>query len=91
MLGVELHTARGPFYSPKGPRSRWSSIWKALVAYCLWVHRTVRCTPDSEQCNNYKIPDWLVSCSRGYQTVRWVALDRSVYHVTVGPWSLLVA
>jgi hypothetical protein len=23
---------RGPFYSPKGPRSRWSFIWKLLAA-----------------------------------------------------------
>jgi hypothetical protein len=34
----------GPFYSPKGARSRSSSIWKALVAFCSWAHRTVRCT-----------------------------------------------
>jgi hypothetical protein len=27
MLGVVLHVPRGPFYSPKRPRSRWSSIW----------------------------------------------------------------
>jgi hypothetical protein len=27
-------------YSPKGPRSHCSSIWKALVAFCPWVHRT---------------------------------------------------
>jgi hypothetical protein len=39
MLGVVLHAPRGPFYSPKGPKSRWSSIWKALVAFCPWVHR----------------------------------------------------
>jgi hypothetical protein len=49
LLGVELHAPRGPFYSPKGPRSLWSSIWKALVAFCSWVHRTVWCTLDSEQ------------------------------------------
>jgi hypothetical protein len=41
MLGVVLHAPRCPFYSPKGPRSRWSSIWQALVAFCPWVHRTV--------------------------------------------------
>jgi hypothetical protein len=34
MLGVLLHAPRGFFYSPKGPRSHWSSIWKALVAFC---------------------------------------------------------
>jgi hypothetical protein len=57
--------ARVPFYSPKETRSRWSSIWMALVAFCPRVHRTVWCTPDSEQCNDYEIPDWLVSCSGG--------------------------
>jgi hypothetical protein len=41
MLGVVLHAPRGPFYSPKGPRSRWSSICQALVAFCPQVHRTV--------------------------------------------------
>jgi hypothetical protein len=34
---------------PKGPRSRWSSIWKAMIAFCPWVHRIVRCTPDTTQ------------------------------------------
>ena len=41
MLGVVLQVSRGPFYSPKGPRSHWSSIWKALVAFCPRVHRTL--------------------------------------------------
>jgi hypothetical protein len=45
MLGVLLHVPRGSLYSPKGPRSRWISIWKALVAFCPQVHRTVRYTP----------------------------------------------
>jgi hypothetical protein len=36
--------ALGPFYSPKAARSRWSSIWKAIVAFCPWAHQTVRCT-----------------------------------------------
>jgi hypothetical protein len=70
MLGVLLHASRGSFYSPKGPRSRWSSIWKALVSICPWVHRTVRCTPNTEQCNTYESPDWLVSCSGGHRTIR---------------------
>jgi hypothetical protein len=34
----------GPFYSPNEPRSRWSSIQKALIAFCPWAHRTVWCT-----------------------------------------------
>jgi hypothetical protein len=47
---------RGPFYSLKGPRSRWSSIWQALVAFYSRVHQTVRCTPDNEQCNDRESP-----------------------------------
>jgi hypothetical protein len=54
MLGYLLHIPRGSFYSPKGPNSCWSSIWKALVAFCPWVHRTIRCTPDTAQCNDYE-------------------------------------
>jgi hypothetical protein len=30
------------FYSPKGPRSHCSSIRKALIAFCLWVHQCYR-------------------------------------------------
>jgi hypothetical protein len=41
MLGVVLHAPRGPCYSPKEVRSRLNSIWKALVAFCPWAHRTV--------------------------------------------------
>jgi hypothetical protein len=41
MLGMLLHAPKGSFYSPKGPMSRWSSIWKALVAFCPRVHRTL--------------------------------------------------
>jgi hypothetical protein len=65
MLGVVLLAPRGPFYSPKGPRSRYSSIWQALVAFCPWMHRTVRRTPDSEQCNGKRSPDWRLSASEG--------------------------
>jgi hypothetical protein len=43
-----LHAPRDPFYSPKAARSRWRSIWKAILAFCRVVHRTttvhVRCT-----------------------------------------------
>jgi hypothetical protein len=42
MLGVVLHAPRGHFYSPKAARSRWNSIWKAILALCSSVHRTVR-------------------------------------------------
>jgi hypothetical protein len=41
VLGVLLHAPRDLFYSPKTARSRLSSIWKALVAFCPWAHRTV--------------------------------------------------
>jgi hypothetical protein len=44
MLGVLLHVPRGPFYSPKAARSRKRSIWKAFLAFCRVVHRTVWCT-----------------------------------------------
>jgi hypothetical protein len=44
VLVVLFHAPRGPFYSPKVARSRWSSIWKAIVVFCPWAHRTVRCT-----------------------------------------------
>jgi hypothetical protein len=44
MLGVLLHAPRGPFYSPKAARSRWRLTWKANLAFCRVVHRTVRCT-----------------------------------------------
>jgi hypothetical protein len=50
MLGVLLHAHRGPFYSPKAARSRWRSNWKAILAFCRVVHRTVRCITEHEQC-----------------------------------------
>jgi hypothetical protein len=50
MLGVELHAPKGLFYSSKAARSRWSSIWKAILAFCRVAHRTVRCTTGHEQC-----------------------------------------
>jgi hypothetical protein len=50
MLGVLLHTPRGPFYSPKVARSRWRSNRKAILAFCRVVHRAVRCTTGHEQC-----------------------------------------
>jgi hypothetical protein len=49
MLGVLLHAPRGPFYSPKAARSRWRSKWKAILAFCRVVQRTVRCTTGHEQ------------------------------------------
>jgi hypothetical protein len=72
LLGVVLHAPRIPFYSPKGARSRWSSIWKALVAFCprvpdypvhtrQWTVRVGRGRESS---------DWLISYSGGHRTVR---------------------
>jgi hypothetical protein len=49
MLGVVLHAPRGPFYSPKAARSRWSSIWKAILAFCRVAHWPIRCTTGHEQ------------------------------------------
>jgi hypothetical protein len=41
MLGWLLHAPRGPFYSPKAARSCWKQSWKANLAFCRVVHRTV--------------------------------------------------
>jgi hypothetical protein len=46
MLGLLLHTPRGPFYSPKAARSRWRPTRKAILAFCRVAHRTVRCTTE---------------------------------------------
>jgi hypothetical protein len=67
MLDVVLHAPMGPFDSPKGARSHWSSIWKALVAFCPLAHRTMnsmRAGHDRES------PDWLVSTSMAHRPVR---------------------
>jgi hypothetical protein len=42
--------------------------WLPSVCGCIGLsdaHRTVRCTPDTALCNDYKSSDWLVSCSGG--------------------------
>jgi hypothetical protein len=70
---------------PKGPRSRWSSIWQALVAFCPRVHQTIRCTPNSEQ-RNAENPMIATFCFWGYRTVRRVAPDRPVHDLTIGLW-----
>jgi hypothetical protein len=41
-----FEATRGPFYSPKGPRSRWNLFWKAIFAFCRVAHRTVDAPPD---------------------------------------------
>jgi hypothetical protein len=46
---VLLHASRGPFYSPKGLRSRWSFIWKLLAFLVCWCTGLSGAPPDSEQ------------------------------------------
>jgi hypothetical protein len=73
----------GSFYSAKGPKSRWTFIWKALVVFYPRVHRTVRCTPDTVQCNSYESLDWLLSAS-GASICLVGAPDCSVLLLIVG-------
>jgi hypothetical protein len=40
MLSVMVEVPRDLFYSPKGPRSRCSFIWKAQITFCLRAHQT---------------------------------------------------
>jgi hypothetical protein len=51
MLGYLLHASRGPFYSPKEPRSRWFFIWEAInLPYLRSVSfygRADRCVPST--------------------------------------------
>ncbi len=35
---------------PGRPLAHWEQIWKAIFAFCLVAHRTVRCTPDTVRC-----------------------------------------
>jgi hypothetical protein len=88
-LFLDLHAPRGPFYSPKGPRSHWRSIWKALVAFCPRVHQTVRCTPDSEQCVGWARAEnpWLAAF------LFWGTGPSDVGHRTIqcATWPLLLA
>jgi hypothetical protein len=67
MLGVVLHAPRGLFYSPKAARSRWKSIWKAILAFCRVAHRTVNST---RTIRGRESPDWLISFSVGHRTVQ---------------------
>jgi hypothetical protein len=65
MLGVLVETHRGLFYSPKGPRSRCSFLWKLQIAFCPKVHLTVRCTPDNFGRKGHHI-GWLVAFHYGW-------------------------
>jgi hypothetical protein len=57
VLGVELHAPKGPFYSPKGPRSLWSTILEGPSCLLSAVQQTVWCTSNSEQCAGTKSPN----------------------------------
>jgi hypothetical protein len=71
---------RGSFYSPNGPRSYWSFIWK-LLAFPIYVcTRLSDGTPDSVQYNGHQIVDWLPSFS-------W---DTGQFGVPSDRWSLLM-
>jgi hypothetical protein len=75
VFGVLLHAPRGPFYSPKGARSRWSSIWKALVAFCQRVHMTVN---SARAGRGREYPVWLLAhrtVQRLAWTVWWIIAD----------------
>jgi hypothetical protein len=56
MLGVLVEASRGLFYSPKGPRSRFSFICKAQIALCPQVHRTVRWRTDMSGAPSRMLP-----------------------------------
>jgi hypothetical protein len=70
MLGFLLNAPRGPFYSPKSARSRWRETWKAILAFCRVVPRTVRCTTGQ-----------LLFMSGA----RFLSIRRTVDHCSFGP------
>jgi hypothetical protein len=68
-LGNRSMYIGGSFYSPKGPKSHWSSIWKGPDAFCprSGAHQT--------QHSGTVTRSWLVtfrvSVSGGHRTVQW--------------------
>jgi hypothetical protein len=40
----------GPFIAPRDQGAVWSSFRRPWLPFGPWVHRTVWCTPDNEQC-----------------------------------------
>jgi hypothetical protein len=84
MLGYCFMAPRGSFYSPKGPRSRWSFIWKLLAFPVCGCTGMSGGAPDTAQCNCQQIPDWSLFISDGHQTIWWCAPDCLVRHLTVG-------
>jgi hypothetical protein len=70
MLWYCSKAPRGSFYNPKGPRSRWSFIWKLPafpVCGCTGLSGGAR---DTARFNGQKIPDWPLSILDGHWTVR---------------------
>jgi hypothetical protein len=93
MLGVLLHATRRPFYSPKRSRSRWSPIWKALVNFCLRVHRIVRWHTRQLLYNDCQIVwlaaflfGWAPDCPVAHQTCLVTLLT-----IAVQTWPTLIA
>jgi hypothetical protein len=78
MLVLLLHAPRGPFYSPKIARRRWRQSWKANLAFCHVVHRTVivavRCVIAFQKRHNRPLQLWAQwrtgHCSVRHRTVR---------------------
>jgi hypothetical protein len=76
VLGLCSKAPRGPFYSPNGPRSHWRFIWKLQNLFCPWMHRTIRCAPDSACATITKsligaLSTWGTRLSGGHQTIQW--------------------
>jgi hypothetical protein len=80
-----------PFIAPRDLRlvgAPFSRPWLPSVRGCTRLsdaHQTMNSARES--------PDWLLSASGGHQTIWWVAPDRPVHHMIVGPgptWPLSV-
>jgi hypothetical protein len=82
MLGVMLHAPRGLYYSTKVATSRLSPNWKALVAFCPWVHRTVRCTTGQWTVRDFLPclvkPTIAATILVAHRTVRWCTKQSDV-------------
>jgi hypothetical protein len=48
-----------PFIALRGLGVVYSFHWKLQIFLCPWMHRTVRCTPDTSLCKGHQIR-WLV-------------------------------
>jgi hypothetical protein len=72
MLGYSMEASRGPVYSPKGDRSRWSLHLEASKLPCLRMHRTVQCTTRKCIVTVTRSFDWRCFFSWGHRTVQWI-------------------